>query len=408
MTAPTLDPTTTDDETDLPLEPTADAPAEPSAPDPTTAGLEDDLPAAPEPLHTGEQPDAKQADGWSKDAMGRWHRPNGTVASKADVEARNAKLATDAAKAAPTPPPVAAVAPPAQNAAPEAPKNLPWTPNIYGQQQEIVKGALVSPDGHVFIPREQVATATALMARGTKYAEVQHQRQQWAQERETLTAPLKHENGTLHTILSNMLDGDWLARAAQDPERAKLEVSNALAAIKIEQLEKFGPNAAPPSVPQAAKAPSSELDQYEAEQAVREEMQAMLQHEQFRDLWTPAEHDRLVERVMQQAPFTVHEGQHALDRLALAQLLHLFAEGPRAAKRVRDEYAAREQSTKAALRNTAAATPAPAAPPAAKSAPPAKGAEDATYADKPWENPKLDAEERRDLFYKQKLKMRPY
>lgn len=407
------EPTTTDLEELEPDAPAADAGGAGDVDlesDPMTAGLDaDEL----DGHRTERELEAvtPEADGWKKDSMNRWHRRDGTVASKAEVAEREKRLAEQG--------PDGAIAANAEKANAEAPALLPpsaWRPNVYGQEVELIPGALQSPDGDVFIPRGMVAQATALMARGTKYDEVRQWRQQAAAERDKAVGPLREENAHLRTILENIRKPEILASwGLTDPaslQLMSLEIENALLSGPRPTP---GPASQPPAAAQEQYPDAGELDQYDAQQAVNEELADLLATPDFKDVFTPAQVQELAKFVISAYPFTQIQGQHVLDRVALAQLVSLRAETPRAVRAARAawETSHRQQQVVATAgrRNAAATSPSVAANttpprPAPAAAAAASGADDPAYADQPWTNPALSREQKRDLFYQHQLNMK--
>lgn len=168
-----VDPTTTG--TSAVDEPSDDPTASDDSEAVSLEGLEDDdeLPPAPDP---DAEPDAPPAppDGVTVDEKGRWRTADGKFASKQPTKEAEESVKQE----------VAALA-----AVPDAPKAdpvVPWKPNIYGQEVELIPGAKFHPEHGLLIPPGQIPNATALMARGTKYDDVKNARQQFAQEREQI------------------------------------------------------------------------------------------------------------------------------------------------------------------------------------------------------------------------------
>lgn len=402
----TLPPTTTEGATEQ------DAPAF----DAFTHGLEDDDAPAdlidptkspesadPDPTPTpeatepkAEAPDA--TDGFTVDSRGVLHRKDGTIASKKEAEAYRAKQAAQAeAPVVEEPPPDPSADTPPVAEEPPKPTNAPWKPNLYGQEVEVLQGALTSPDGHLFIPKEQVALATALIARGTKYEEVKQERQKWASEREKLTEPYKAETQALAAILSStLMDDNWMLQYAIDPEAAKREVSFRLKEAQLELREKFGNLASPEKATPPTQGP--ELDRYDAEHAARTELDTILNTADYHGLFTDVDRQK-VWSALTQAPnlFVLMDNEWKMDVEELHRVVSLYAEAPKREKAVREQQDRERKATEAAKRN-ANAVPKPTEPP--KPAAPKASTPDDPYADKPWENPALDAKDRRALYRK--------
>jgi hypothetical protein len=336
--------------------------------------------------------------------------PEVKVDEKGRVRAQDGKFAKKP-EPKPTAPPETPESVPAPDEGPEAatpapvedaPKNQPWRPNVYGQEVELLPGALVSPDGHVFIPKDQAATLQALVARGTKYDEVKQMRQQLAKEREQMTAPLKAETQALAELLSSTLfDDNWMLQYAIDPDAAKREVSYRLREAQLTLREQFGqPSVTPPTPPSnGPSAPSEPLDPYDAELGLTGWLENdILSLPEYHGLFSASDKSAIVSRLMAVEPFAFVNGGWAIDQMVARQLIDALAEAPKRERAIKAQQEKDRKASEAARRN-AAAVPKPTEP--AKAAPTPKAATpNDDYADQPWNNPALDRHERAALYRK--------
>lgn len=390
----TLDPTTTGEATPQ------DAPEV----DVFTAGLDDDEPPPSDLIDPNTSPEAKDApdaDVSEKpepsepktDDKGRLRGPDGKFAKKSE------EPKPEAPKAEEPPPEMAAVDGEAEkaDASPPPPANAPWRPNLYGQEVEVFQGALVSPEGHVFIPKEQVALAQALIARGTKYEEVRQERQRIAAERESMTAPYKAESAALAQVMQDTIfSEEWLLQAAIDPVTAQREIKIRLKEADIAIREQYGQQVKEHSTP---KADAPELDRYDAEHAARTEFDAILNTADFHGLFNDADKQKAW-HALTQSPnlFVLMDDGWKLDTDELKRVVALYAEAPKREQAIRAQQE-KDRIAKDAAKRNAAAVPKPTdtPKPAPKAAPTNP---DDPYAERPWENPALDAKDRKALYRK--------
>lgn len=117
------------------------------------------------------------------DKMGRYHRPDGTVMTKAEVEAYKTANA----------PPVEAA--PAEVVPPERAPNVPYVPE--GQRAPIYDGALRNPTGDLFVPAAQVDALERDVMRGRRYDQYREERRTAFVERERTQAEMQVFNDTL-------------------------------------------------------------------------------------------------------------------------------------------------------------------------------------------------------------------
>lgn len=355
---------------------------------------DDELPppgAEEEGEATAEAPEPPE--GVTVDEKGRWRNPDGTFASKQPT--KEAEESVKAEVAATPPPP-----------APD-PNIQPWKPNIYGNEVELIPGAKFHPEHGLLIPVAQLPNATALMARGTKYDEVKQERQRFAQERESLLGAAKFENESLATILMNTLyNEEFRLRAATDWDSAKREVEFALREAQLNLKEKYGGSVlakpTPDQPPQNQQDPG-DLDPYDAELGLRGWITETLSQPAYHGLFTAKEQDALVQRLMAIGPFAKHEGQWALDTLVASQFVDALADAPRR-EQARKAEEEKRKAAEAATKRNEAAVPKPTAPPTKR---PAKGGKSAKstpdYTDRPWDDPKLSKEERREALRRKVL-----
>lgn len=358
-------------------------------------GIEPDDALPPEPDPDAEpEPDAPPTppEGVTVDEKGRWRTADGKFASKqptpeaaASVEA---EVAAQSTAEPPKPDPV-----------------VPWKPNIYGQEVELIPGAKFHPEHGLLIPKDQIPNATALMARGTKYDEVKNARAQFAQEKEQLIGAAKYENELMGQILNTtVLNAEWVLQAATDPQWAEREVKTLLREANIALREKYGPSALAQPAPADAKPTNDpgDLDPYDAEMGLRGWVNETLNTPDYHGLFKDSDRDAIVRRLMTISPFAKHEGQWALDTLIAQQFIDALAEAPRREQALRAEQEKKQAADAAAKRN-ANAVPKPTVPP--KPAAPAKRSAKSPpdYSEKPWLDPSLSRDEKREALLRSQI-----
>lgn len=338
---------------------------------PELTGTETDPGVAPE----GSQPPT----GVTLDAEGRWRTADGKFAAQ-----QPSKEAAAAVKAASAPAPA------------KAAPNGPWKPNIYGTEKEVFKGALRSPEGHVFIPRDQVGSLTALVARGEKYADVQTLRQDQAKSREEFRLKeegylkrIAFEGEEFTKILTGtLLDGDWLAAASQNPHMAIQQVRLMLQEANLTSKEQFGPLAKP--TPAEAPAPEP-LDRYEGEGAITTFLSELAGTPDYQGKWQITDTDAILATLRQHdVPLFFYDEKQGwmLDERPVQMAV---------ASHWKARPAPKVTTPTPANRNAAAIPATPAAPAASPKKP---SADKDPYVERPWENPELSFHKRRELWRK--------
>lgn len=376
-------------------EPTDEPPASDDSEAVSLEGLEDDdeLPPAPDPDAEPEGPPAPP-DGVTVDEKGRWRTADGKFASKQPTKEaeESVKQEVAAAEAATQPAKTDPV--------------VPWKPNIYGQEMELIPGAKFHPEHGVLIPPAQIGQLTAFLARGTKYDEVKNARQQFAQEKEQIIGAAKYENELMGSILnSTVLNAEWVLQAATDPHWAEREVKTMLREANIALKEKYGSSALANPTPPETKPQNDpgELDPYDAELGLRGWVNETLNSPDYHGLFRDSDKEAIVRRLMTVSPFAKHEGQWALDTLIAQQFIDALAEAPRREQALKAEQEKQEAARQAAKRN-AAAVPKPTAPPTPPKAKPSKAIKSPPdYSEKPWLDPSLSREEKREALIRSQL-----
>lgn len=134
------------------------------------------------------------------DDRGRYHRPDGTIASKEEVEAFKAK--GEQAPSVNTP----AIAPESPTAPPKAETAAtPFRYRAIGQTMTL-EGATEDKDGNVVIPAAQVAVLRQKLAGGEQFYSDSYGGYQKAQEMERTIADLKQQRSLAETKSSQALD----------------------------------------------------------------------------------------------------------------------------------------------------------------------------------------------------------
>lgn len=226
--------------------------------------------------------------GFTKDAKGRYHRPDGTVASKDEVEKARAAV----------PPPVET--PPA---APEAPKPeepavepLQWL--AYGKPVEI-PGAQYKPGHGVFIPDASVPALRQAWARGhERYPTVVNENAELREALQQTFTRREAEANAVIEVLGSFLSSEqafqqFLEQAQQAPGLALREIR---AALKEKQVE-LGAQVKEP----AAHLVTPQVDPGEVAEALTDELEETFRSPEFRGRFTPKEQRDLVDQVFRRA-----------------------------------------------------------------------------------------------------------
>lgn len=210
------------------------------------------------------------------DALGRMHRPDGTVMSKDEQATEEARIA--AVKAA-APAPVAEAAP-VEPATP-VPTARPYKTNVYGDEQEVFPGALIK-DGHgVFIPEAQRNKFDQLTARGLQYdtirEDVRTTKAQYQAATERFTAAIEAID---RTVGQHFKSAEALQALVEDVQINGVEavfnrIDNLTDRAALDIDRKFGAASAPRSAPRedAGETSTPPLDPTDARDA-------------FDDYWT--------------------------------------------------------------------------------------------------------------------------
>jgi len=203
-----------------------------------------DPPAVPEPPPEAEaRPPADDAEGFKLDALGRLHRPDGTVASKAEAEDYKARH-----------PDVPAVTEPVTTSEPARVEPTPYV--FMGHDAPLIDGALIHPTtGDIFIPAAQRDALERDIMRGRKYEQFRDDRRTAIQRADTAeqrgdarvsalvnALPFLHNREAFYEFLGQAAQNDDAASLAFD--RLDLALDKALDAVD----RKFGPSAAPAPV----------------------------------------------------------------------------------------------------------------------------------------------------------------
>lgn len=164
------------------------------------------------------------------DKMGRYHRSDGTVMTKAEVESYKATQV------------VAPVIPVAEVAAPvvEAPQNVPYVPE--GQRVPIYEGSLRNPAGDLFVPAAQVDALERDVMRGRRYDQYREDRRTAFVERERTQAEMQVFNDTLvhHFATPQALQKLVEAVNEHGVQAVQREIALAMKEGNIAIKEKFG------------------------------------------------------------------------------------------------------------------------------------------------------------------------
>lgn len=327
-------------------------------------------------------------EGVTVDEKGRWRNADGTFATKQPTKEAEAAVAAESAPVVPV-------------AKDTEPPPVPWTPNIYGTETAIIEGALYKPGVGVLIPEAKLGEAQMLLARGTKYADVQAARQEAAKTRSQFAERDKFQGEKFVEVLNQtLLNPEWMTWAASSPENyqtAQMQARLMLEKAQVELTQMFGalPN------PTDAPADAEPLDQYEGEASVDALLSDLAHAPEYQGLLGAADVAAIKAALRQHnVPlFFKHPKEGwVLDerpvRLAAQQRADLVKAGRKEVEKPKVQEVARRNE---------AAVPKLTETPAKPAAKPAKPKADADpYADHPWDNPKLDFHERRRLFNKAK------
>lgn len=287
-------------------DPAPETPAPTKEPDPATAPA-DDAGAS------------DFGEGWKLDAKGRLHRPDGTNASKAEVEAW---------KAAHPETPVADVPDPAKG--PDAPPPAAPTPYVFaGHDKPLIEGALVHPEtGDVFVPAAQRDWLERMVVRGTRYEQYRDERRDAIQRAEVADQRSQATVGALVDALPFLHTRDafmqYVTEAARSPEamelafdRLNLAIDRSMDAVS----RKFGPMADAKAAPAAGNdtpAAGKPLDRDEATEAFADYFREQLARPEFKGM--PAELRETVRQMLMNANLFVRDadGDWCLNEKAAA------------------------------------------------------------------------------------------
>lgn len=207
-----------------------DAPATPAEEPAATPTSE---PAPPEPpKDTAPEPVATEPKAPTIDSMGRYHRPDGTVMTKAEVETYKASQTPAPAEPVAAPEPVVEAPPPAN-------PNVPYIPE--GHSKPLFEGALKSPTGDLFIPAAQVDQAERAIMRGLRYDQFREDKRQAVIARERSQAEQKVMEDVLvrHFATPDALTNLVAAVQQYGPELVQREIGMALREGNLSINQKF-------------------------------------------------------------------------------------------------------------------------------------------------------------------------
>ena len=166
---------------------------------------------------------------------------------------------------------------------------------------------------------------------------------------------------------------------------------------QIQLKERYGATAL--AQPKPATAPQNDpgdLDPYDAEQGLRGWLASdVLSQPAYHGLFSPAEQDAIMQRLMAIQPFAKHEGQWSIDTLVAQQFVDALAEAPRREQARKAQEEKDKVATQAAKRN-ALAVPKPTAPAPKPATKPKTGKQPVDYSEKPWLDPSLSREDKRE------------
>ncbi len=216
----------------------------------------DTVPPVTAPVVPKAEPKAPTIDG-----MGRYHRPDGTVMTKAEVEAY---------KATQTPPvevPVAEVVP--EPTAAPVPANVPYIPE--GQREGFYEGALRNPAGDLFVPASQVDALERDIMRGRRYDQFREERRSAVVERERTVAEMGVFNDTLvrHFETPQALQALVEAVNTHGVQAVQREIALAMKEGHLAIKEKFGSGAVQPSMSESV-GDATALDPHDAQETFAE------------------------------------------------------------------------------------------------------------------------------------------
>ena len=147
-------------------------------------------------------------EGYTTDATGRVHRPDGTMASKDELAAMAKAEPKPVAEPAPAAKPVAETPPPVAAAPPvvPVPAAQPFLFRADGQRIP-VEGAMLAPDGTLTIPAAQVAQIRTLLAAGVRHnGTYVQERKQWEEKASTASAAEKARAEKYNAVSLKLFD----------------------------------------------------------------------------------------------------------------------------------------------------------------------------------------------------------
>lgn len=262
-----------------------------------TAGTEEVQPAAEVPANA----DATSAPGGAGDEpAGTGTEPTASTRVR-DEKGRFAKqeqeeaIADAAARGEPPTPVVPAVP---ETPAPTKPTGDPFTFRAEGQRIPL-PGALLSPDGALTVPPDQVPVVRQLLAEGVQYRTSWRQREQeYRRQIEQAGAVEKARADRAEMVAAKLIDAignvDWMTAAVADPREAQylirelaLEFNQAkLAAPRVEEKQ------------QASEVPPEQVEQA-ARTTLNEYIEELLESPQAKAVYTTPEQRQAVTKRFQ-------------------------------------------------------------------------------------------------------------
>jgi len=273
-----------EDSDDTPPETAPETPPEPRSETPPEP--------APEPAQAG-----SDVPGFTKDAKGRYHRPDGTVASKEEVEKARASVRASTGTPEPVPQADGTPEPAKVEEEPEdAPEPVQWL--AYGKPVSI-EGAQYKRGHGYFIPEAKGPELRQAWARGhVRYPQVVEEN---AKLREALGSTFTQKEAEAHAaieVLGRHLGSaeafrQFLEEAGQYPELALRE-------LRVDIQQKQNELGARVSTPDAALM-ANEPDVGEVAEALTDELEQMFRATELTGKFTPAAQRALTDRVFQRA-----------------------------------------------------------------------------------------------------------
>lgn len=365
-------------------EPAATPAAPSSDPAPTS-----DPPAAPPPTDPAPEP-TPSSEAFTRDGMGRLHRPDGTIASKAEADAYTAAH------------PVAPEAP-APVAEAEAAEPVAAQPYIFASHDKpFIDGALIHPEtGDIFVPAAKRDELERFVMRGARYDEMRDktreavQRADVAEKRGPATvSALIDALPMLHTKDAFF---EFLEAASRSPEAADLAFDRLNLSIdrQMDAVDRqFGPQAKTPlsAAPVGNDTPpSAAIDRDEATEALTDYFRDQMALPEFKGMTSDLRQYVWESLVNANALVRDRDGDLALKEAAVAGIWGIAKQ---AMRHVTTAARATEFNTSQATRASATS----AAPPSVAAGKPRVGAPAASVASgrdpmlnpktgKPWDDP---------------------